>query len=47
VYVRSAVERQLEIVWDTIVPDVPRLLHDIAKMLGDAPPLTGRLPKEE
>ncbi len=36
-----------QIVWDTIVEDVPKLLHDIARLLGDAPPLTGRLPKEE
>lgn len=28
-----------QIVWDTIVEDVPELLHDLARLLGDAPPL--------
>lgn len=28
-----------QIVWDTIVDDIPELLHDLARLLGDAPPL--------
>lgn len=36
-----------QIVWDSIVEDVPELLHDIARLLGDAPPLPGRHPGEE
>ena len=28
------------IVWDTIVDDVPRLLHDLAAVLNDAPPIS-------
>lgn len=30
-----------QIVWDTIVDDIPELLHDLARLLGDAPPLPG------
>ena len=33
-----------QIVWDTIVGDIPELFHDIARLLGDAPPLPGRHP---
>ena len=35
------------IVWDTIINDIPQLLHDIARLLGDAPPLPGRHPVEK
>ncbi len=29
-----------QIVWDTIAEDIPELLHDLARLLGDAPPLS-------
>lgn len=36
-----------QIIWDTIVEDIPELLHDLARALGDAPRLPDdRMPME-
>ncbi len=32
-----------QIVWDTIIEDIPGLLHDLARLLGDAPPLPDKV----
>jgi uncharacterized protein with HEPN domain len=36
-----------QIILDTIVEDIPELLHDLAKVLGDAPPLPHDRPVTE
>lgn len=36
-----------QIVWDTVVDDIPELLHDLARVLGDAPPLPDDRPVTE
>lgn len=36
-----------QIVWDPITEDLPELLHDLARLLGDAPPLPATGPAKE